>query len=177
MDEGRIHDEHPFIAPPEQRDPVRRLRGRMAAPVTIVTAGDDGSEDGRRTGLTVSSLVVAEGDPPLVYCLLGTTTDLMGVIAATGRFVVHVCETRHREVADVFAGLRPNPGGLFAGHPTTQIGHGPLLAGFDTYALCTYVADREESYSVLLSGTVDEVVVGDLGDPLVYFRGAYRRLG
>ncbi len=51
---GEIHDEHPFVTPPEQRDPARRLRGRLAAPVTILTAG----RDRNRTGLTVSSLVV-----------------------------------------------------------------------------------------------------------------------
>ena len=91
MSSGAIHDEHPFVPPPEQRDPVRLLRGRLVAPVTIFTAGDDPAG---WTGLTVSSLVVAEGDPPLLYCLLGPTTDLVERIAQTDRFLVHVCEIR-----------------------------------------------------------------------------------
>ena len=34
---GMIHDENPFIDSPDQRDPIRRFRGRLTAPVTIVT--------------------------------------------------------------------------------------------------------------------------------------------
>jgi flavin reductase (DIM6/NTAB) family NADH-FMN oxidoreductase RutF len=172
MDQGQIHDEHPFATPAEQRDPVRQLRGRLAVPVTVVTAG----HGDQRTGLTVSSLVVAEGDPALVYCLLGPATDLLEAIEDTERFVVHVVSQGHREVADVFAGLRPSPGGLFAGRTVTATPYGPQLDGFGTYALCSLVEAREESYSVLVAGRIDEVVLEDLVDPLVYFRGAYRRL-
>jgi flavin reductase (DIM6/NTAB) family NADH-FMN oxidoreductase RutF len=172
MDHGQIHDEHPFVTPPEQRDPVRQFRGRLAVPVTIVTAG----HGDRRTGLTVSSLVVAEGDPALVYCLLGPTTDLLEAIEDTERFVVHVAGQDHRETADVFAALRPSPGGVFAGRAVTDTPHGPVLEGFGTYALCSLIEGREESFSVLVAGRIDEVVPGDLVDPLVYFRGAYRRL-
>lgn len=172
MDQGQIHDEHPFATPAEQRDPVRQFRGRLSVPVTVVTAGHGTNQ----TGLTVSSLVVAEGDPALVYCLLGPTTDLLEAIEDTERFVVHVAGGAHREVADVFAGLRPSPGGLFAGRAVTETPYGPLLEGFGTYALCSLVEGREESYSVLVSGRIEEVVLADLVDPLVYFRGTYRRL-
>lgn len=174
MSSGAIHDEHPFTLPPEQRDPVRRLRGRLVAPVTILTAG---SEPGDWTGLTVSSLVVAEGDPPLIYCLLGPTTDLVERIASTRRFLVHVCEAGHRRVADVFAGLEPSPGGMFAGHPAAQTDHGPLLAGFRATAGCTVLSQREESFTVLVTARIDEVSADDVTDPLAYFRGGYRRLG
>ena len=34
-----IHDDNPFGIPEADRDPVRRFRGRMPAPVTVVTAG------------------------------------------------------------------------------------------------------------------------------------------
>lgn len=172
MDQGKIHDEHPFATPVDLRDPARQLRGRMAAPVTILTAG----EGLDRTGLTVSSLVVAEGEPPLVYCLLGATTDLYQTVEKTGTFIVHVCEAQHRTAADVFAGIRPSPGGMFAGSPVRQIDHGPVLEGFATRAACTVVSAREESYSMLVAARIDELVVGDLGDPLLYFRGGYRSL-
>ena len=174
MRSGAIHDEHPFVPPPEQRDPVRRLRGRLVAPVTIFTAGND--PEGW-TSLTVSSLVVAEGDPPLLYCLLGPTTDLVERIAQTERFLVHVCESGHRRIADVFAGLEPSPGGLFAGRQVTQTDHGPLLGGFLATAGCTVVGRREESYNVLVTARIDEVGTDEVRDPLTYFRGGYRRLG
>ena len=171
---GAIHDEHPFVPPPEQRDPVRRLRGRLVAPVTIITAGND---PGTWTGLTVSSLVVAEGDPPLVYCLLGPATDLVERIAETDRFLVHVCEAEHRRIADVFAGSEPSPGGLFAGRQVTQTDHGPMLDGFRATAACSVVNGREESFNVLVTARIDGVSTDEVSDPLTYFRGGYRRLG
>lgn len=172
-DRSGIHDEHPFAAPPGERDPARQLRGRLAAPVTIVTAG---SADGR-AGLTISSLVVAEGEPPMVYFLVGSTTDLFDVMEKTGRVVVHVCETRHRDLADVFAGLRPSPGGLFDGLDVVDSEWGPEIGGFGTRAYCSYEGGDEETYSVMAEATLDRVVVDGLDYPLVYFRGRYRSLG
>ncbi|HUF15041.1 MAG TPA: flavin reductase, partial [Acidimicrobiia bacterium] len=61
-----IHNEHPFTPGPEERDPVRRLRGRLAAPVTIVTSG----AGDHRAGLTVSSLFVVEGNPGVVHAIV-----------------------------------------------------------------------------------------------------------
>jgi hypothetical protein len=47
----RVGREPPFAVPPERRDPVRRLRGRLVAPVTVWTAGRPPGG----AGLTVSS--------------------------------------------------------------------------------------------------------------------------
>ncbi|HEX9855495.1 MAG TPA: flavin reductase family protein [Acidimicrobiia bacterium] len=168
---GGIHDENPFKAPGDERDPVRRFRGRLAAPVTIVTAGDADE----RTGLTVSSLVVAEGAPSLVYVLVGPTTDLWLAIQEFGRFIVHVCRVGDEVVSDVFAGLRPSPGGMFAGLDVDQTDHGPLLTSLATRAYCTLRRGVEESYSVLVSGEIDRVDLVDSTDPLLYYRGRYTR--
>lgn len=166
------HETNPFAAAEADREPARRLRGRLAAPVTIVTSGS--GED--RTGVTVSSIVVAEGEPPLVYFLLGSATDVFYAIEETRRFVVHVCDAGHREVADVFAGLRPSPGGLFAGRSVTQTEYGPVLDGIGTRAYCSFRGGDEDSYSVIMSGAIDRIELADVEGPLVYFRGRYRAL-
>lgn len=172
MDEGGIHEEHPFLTPIEDRDPARRLRGRLTAPVTIVTAGaiDD------RSGLTVSSILVAEGDPPLVYLLISSTCDLWYAIEESGRFVVHIATSEHREAADIFAGIRPAPGGVFAGRDVEQSQYGPVLNDFVNRAFCTLLEAREESHSLLVSARIDTLDLEDLVDPLAYFRGRYRLL-
>ena len=54
-----IHSTDPFATPEEQRSPLRRLRGRLAAPVTLWTADGPAGP----AGLTVSSMLVAEGEP------------------------------------------------------------------------------------------------------------------
>ena len=172
-DQGGVHDDHPFETPPDQRDPARRFRGRLAAPVTVVTSG---SGD-HRTGLTVSSLVVAEGDPSRIYFLLGSTTDLFYGLEETGKFVVHVLEEGNEAIADVFAGLRPSPGGRFAGLNVEQTPWGPVLTDIPTRAYCTFEGGDEETFFIVAEGAIDKLEMSDVEDPLVYFRGRYRNLG
>jgi 3-hydroxy-9,10-secoandrosta-1,3,5(10)-triene-9,17-dione monooxygenase reductase component len=170
---GEIHEgEHPFVPPEDERDPVRRLRGRLAAPVTIITAGtgDD------RAGLTVSSLMLAEGDPGSVHFLLGPTADVYDAMTDTDRLVVHVLGHEHRTLSEIFAGRRPNPGGPFAGVATTESAWGPVIDAIPDRAFCSGISAAEQGYSLLVSARIDEVVVADLTDPLLYFRGSYRNL-
>ncbi|HEX6300932.1 MAG TPA: flavin reductase family protein [Acidimicrobiia bacterium] len=168
-----IHIENPFADDPDSRDPVRRFRGRLSAPVTIFTSGDHD----HRTGLTVSSLLVVEGEPGRVQAVIGPTTDLWNTAAETGRFVVHVCDERHRHVAEVFAGLRPSPGGIFAGLSVRESEWGPTIDDLTDRAYCSFESRREVGYSGLITGRIDQVEVGDLTNPLAYFRGAYRAFG
>lgn len=167
-----IHDEHPFAAPVADRDPVRRFRGRLASPITIITAGDADE----RTGLTVSSLMVAEGEPSRSYALIGPTTDLFLAIEETERFIVHILQEGHGPLADVFAGLRPSPGGLFVDCDVTQSPYGPVLDDLPNRLYCSYLSGEEETYSVLVEGIIEQIELTDLRDPLVYFRGKYRPL-
>ncbi|MDX1690707.1 MAG: flavin reductase family protein [Acidimicrobiia bacterium] len=166
---GEIHDEHPFATPMELRDPVRRFRGRLAAPVTIVTAGDESSP----TGLTISSLIVAEGEPSFVHFLCGTATDLWYAIEEHGRFVVHILEDDHRELSDRFAGIRPSPGGLFAGLDHRMTDYGPAITALRSRAYCRYEDRRDDPQHALVHGVIDRVELHDLRDPLRYFRGEY----
>ena len=59
-----IHPGHPFPTPD---DPVRRLRGRIGATVSLWTAG---TSDDDRAGLTVSSWLVGTGVPVLGIFLI-----------------------------------------------------------------------------------------------------------
>lgn len=120
-----IHSEHPFATPAADRDPIRRLRGRLVAPVTVWATGDAS----RRAGLTVSSLMVAEGDPAELVGLINSDSDLADALAGTGTVAVSVLGWGHRQVADVFAGLAPSPGGLFRTGQWHTTEWGPLLEG------------------------------------------------
>ena len=171
-DQGGVHDDHPFDTPADQRDPARRFRGRLAAPVTVITAGTGDHQ----TGLTVSSLVVAEGEPSRLYFLLGSTTDRFYGLEETGKFVVHVLEAGDQAIADVFAGLRPSPGGRFAGLEVEDTEWGPVIKQVATRAYCTFEGGDEETFFIVAEGTIDKLELSDIEDPLVYFRGRYRGL-
>lgn len=159
--------------PEDQRHPIRRFRGRLAAPVTIVTAG--GTDD--HTGLTVSSLMIAEGDPARIHFLLGDASYLWDRIQQYGTFVVHVLEDRHRSLSSRFAGSVPSPGGPFAGVETSPSDHGPVITEVETRAYCRFEASRPgDGAYVLVDGVIEGVDLSDLTDPLQWFRGSYRRL-
>lgn len=140
--------------------------------MTIFTSGDEMT----RTGLTVSSMVVVEGEPGLVQAVVGPTTDLWDLVEESGRFVVHVCAADDRDLAQVFAGLRPSPGGVFAGVDVAQSDWGPVLQRLGNRAFCTFLDKRESGYSGLVTGRIDRVAISNLTDPLVYFRGNFHGL-
>ena len=104
---AQIHHTDPFAMPTGQRSPVRRLRGRLAAPVTLWTAPGP-------AGLTVSSTLVADGEPGRLLGLIDAGVRPLGGRRGAGRFAVTPLGPPHRQLADRFAGLLPAPGGLFA---------------------------------------------------------------
>ncbi|HVL64731.1 MAG TPA: flavin reductase family protein [Actinomycetota bacterium] len=162
----------PFATPPEAKTPLRRFRGRLATGVTIWTSGHADS----RAGLTVSSVIVGDGEPPVIGGLVGDLTSLWDALTATGRFVVHVLDGSQSVLADVFAGLRPSPGGVFAGLEVEDSAYGPVLPFLGTRVRCRLLETRSAGYQPLVLGAVEAVEVGDLDTPLIHFRGRYRRL-
>lgn len=172
MTGGRIHKENPFIRPEEDRDPARRLRGRLSSSVTILTAGHGAAA----SGVTVSSIMVAEGSPAHVIALVGEESDFWEQARETGRFVVHVLGGEERAKADEFAGLRPRPGGPFAGREVLRTEWGDALADVASWAGCRVERWENLGDRLVLVGLIDRVELHDLADPLIHFRGAYRRL-
>ena len=54
-----IHHSHPFEASEQDRNPLRRFRGRMTSPVSIWAA----ASRERQAGRTLSSFLAAEATP------------------------------------------------------------------------------------------------------------------
>lgn len=125
-----IHGDHPFLLPPEQRDPVRRLRGRMPAPVTIWTS----SEGARRDGWTISSVLVADGDPAELVALVDEDCDWWDLFRTTGQACLNVLGPGQGAIADAFARVAPSPGGVFRTGDWTDGAHGPRLTGATAWA-------------------------------------------
>ncbi len=167
-----IHEEHPFQLPPEQRDLGRRLRGRLAAGVTVLTAGTTDHP----VGLTASSLSLVDGEPWRAVVVVSDTADFYDAVQEAGTFVMHGLETRHRALADRLAGLAPAPGGMFRDLSLSATDWGPHIEGLETWAGCRLESMTPVGYQHLLVGLVEVIGVHDLTDPLVYYRGRYRSL-
>lgn len=168
---GRIHFEHPFATPLQDRDPARRFRGRLAAPVTVWTAGAVSG----RGALTISSLLVAEGESALILGLLSDVSELWAAIQDSAAFVVHVLDASQWRLADRFALRIPAPGGLFADLEASQSRWGPVLAEVGTRAYCMLESTTPVGYAQLVTGRIERLDLDeDLDDPLVHFRGHYR---
>jgi len=168
-----IHSEHPFVPPESQRSPVRRFRSRLGGAVTLWTAG----ESAARAGLTVSSLMVADGEPAQVLALVDPDSDLWAELDRGRLAVVQLLDWEHRGAADVFAGVAPSPGGPFRAGQFTQTSWGPLIAGAGGWLGVRLVEEqpREIGWSVLARAVVEHVEVGEDVDPLVHRRGRYVR--
>lgn len=164
-----IHTTHPFLEPEGDRDPVRRLRGRMGATVSLWTAGS--GDD--RAGLTVSSWLVSGGEPGRVLALLDPDADLTDVLFTTGRGVLQLLSWEDRNLADVFAGTAPAPGGPWRLAGWEETSHGPRLAHAETWATVEVESDVEVGWSRLVTCTLVDVTVGEDVDPLVHRRGRY----
>jgi flavin reductase (DIM6/NTAB) family NADH-FMN oxidoreductase RutF len=163
-----IHSDHPFREPTP--DPARQLRARLGGAVTLWTAGSGTS----RAGLTVSSLMVAGGDPGRVLALLDPDSDLRAELGSTGRGVVHLLRWEHRQLAEAFAGQFPAPGGPFRLAEWEQTPHGPRLG--DAVSWATVEVDSFDSvgWSDLVVARLVAVSLGD-DDPLEHRRGRYLR--
>lgn len=176
-----IHASDPFATPDEAKSPVRRLRGRLPAAVTLWTAYD---RDHRPAGLTVSSTLVVDGAPGRVLGILDDESTLWEALAQTRHFAVTVLRKDDRQLADTFAGLLPAPGGAFRDREWLETSYGPILAGSREWAGCRLDDARPLGFGLLAEATIERVVLdhepaeqgkGPAGEsaPLVHYRGRY----
>lgn len=164
-----IHNSHPFAPDPADRDAARRLRGRLGGTVSLWTSGSGDA----CAGLTVSSLMVATGEPAYVVGLIDPDSDLHDALVSTGRGVVQLLRWEHHQLADMFAGAAPAPGGLFRQASFTATAWGPLLADATTWAGVILESTTPLGWSAQVVCEIESVTLGDDPDPLVHRRGRY----
>ena len=169
----RVGSQPPFAVPPERRDPARRLRGRLVAPVTVWTAGKLPGG----AGLTVSSVLVAEGEPARLLGLIDPTSAFWEAMQETGAFVVQVLAVGDRTLAERFSEIRPPIRGPFDGLQVAESPWGPILAGNRPRAACRLAGSTPVGYAELVEGVIEELELPDLADPLAYLHGSYRSVG
>ena len=164
---------NPWAVPAAEREPLRRLRGHLVLPVTVWLT--DVPEMGEPAGLTVSSVLMGQGDPGVLAGLVSPLSDLASAIQRSAApFVVHVLSGGHQRLAQHFAGELPAPPELLGTSPSA---YGPVLDVVADRAFCRSVAAKPFGWSLLVEAVVEAVEVSPAGNGLAWYRGGFEVLG
>jgi flavin reductase (DIM6/NTAB) family NADH-FMN oxidoreductase RutF len=151
-------------------DDFRRVLSHFATGVTIVSTRDI---EGRPTGLTVSAFCSVSLDPPQILVCVDHKSQSYPALRDGAHFAVKFLGTGHEEVSRRFATTRLDK---FEGIPYRLSAHGvPLLEGALAQLECRAVSRHVEGDHTILVGRVEEAR-NSAGEPLLYYRGKYRRL-
>ncbi len=150
---------------------LRDALGCFATGVTIVTAI---APDGTPVGLTANSFTSVSLDPPLLLVCIANTAGSAAALRSAAHFAVNVLQIGQQPASNRFAGRAED---RFAQTPWTPGETGaPVLTGSLSTFECARDSIHEGGDHFILVGRVVRVQFEPRRDPLLYFRGKYRRL-
>ncbi|MDO9363490.1 MAG: alpha/beta fold hydrolase [Sphingopyxis sp.] len=149
----------------------RDALGCFATGVTVVTAF---CPDGTPIGLTANSFTSVSLDPPLLLVCIANNAGSAPFLREAERFAVNVLQIGQQPTSNRFAGKGED---RFSATPweTGEFGT-PVLTGSLSSFECTRDAVHDGGDHFLLVGRVVKAIFEPRRDPLLYFRGKYRKL-
>ncbi len=150
---------------------LRDAMGCFATGVTIVTAH---APNGKPIGLTANSFTSVSLDPPLLLVCIANNAGSAEVLRAADSFAVNVLQIGQQPVSNLFADKSED---RFAG-TRWEVGEygAPILPSSLGIFECKRHNLHEAGDHFLLVGQVEKASFEPRRDPLLYFRGKYRRL-
>ena len=146
----------------------RDVVGAFPTGVTVVTAPGP-------AGLTTNAFSSVSLDPPLVLVCFDNGSRTLPAVRESGRYAVNVLRAGQEDLAAVFAS-KAVAEEKFAS-VTHTIAHGvPVLDDALAWIACEVVSLVDAGDHTIGIGRVEALEVFE-GDPLLFFRGAYRTLG
>ncbi|GAA0761957.1 flavin reductase (DIM6/NTAB) family NADH-FMN oxidoreductase RutF/pimeloyl-ACP methyl ester carboxylesterase [Erythromicrobium ramosum] len=150
---------------------LRDAMGCFATGITVVTAlGDDGAP----IGLTANSFTSVSLDPPLLLVCIAKTSGTAHRLREAEHFAVNMLQTSQQPTSNRFAGKGQDRFAATAWH-SGETGV-PLLDGSLGSFECKRHAVHQGGDHFILIGEVVRAQYEPRRDPLLYFRGKYRRL-
>ncbi len=150
---------------------LRDAMGCFATGITIVTALD---ATGTPVGLTANSFTSVSLDPPLLLVCIANTAGTAPILRDAAHFGVNVLQIGQQPTSNRFAAKGED---RFANQPwapgQTSV---PLLGGSLVSFECQRESLHEAGDHFILVGRVVRAQFEPHRDPLLYFRGKYRRL-
>jgi flavin reductase (DIM6/NTAB) family NADH-FMN oxidoreductase RutF/pimeloyl-ACP methyl ester carboxylesterase len=150
---------------------LRDAMGCFATGVTVITAH---GLDGKPIGLTANSFTSVSLDPPLLLVCIANNAGSAAALRVVDNFAVNVLQIGQQPVSNLFAGKGED---RFAG-TRWEVGEygAPILPSSLGIFECKRDALHEAGDHFLLVGRVEKASFEPRRDPLLYFRGKYRRL-
>ncbi|HMO76838.1 MAG TPA: alpha/beta fold hydrolase [Sphingopyxis sp.] len=149
----------------------RDALGCFATGVTVVTAF---CPDGTPIGLTANSFTSVSLDPPLLLVCIANNAGSAPFLREAGRFAVNVLQIGQQPTSNRFAGKGED---RFAATPWEVGEYGtPVLTGSLSSFECARDAVHDGGDHFILVGRVLKAIFEPRRDPLLYFRGKYRKL-
>lgn len=170
LDRKQPRDANEFRAGTDART-LRDAMGCFATGITIITSRD---ADGKPIGLTANSFTSLSLDPPLLLVCVANGAGSAPVLRQAEHFAVNLLQVSQQATSNRFAGKGED---RFADTAWTPGEAGmPLIDG----ALGSFECKRHAVYDggdhFILVGEVIRARFEPRRDPLLYFRGKYRRL-
>lgn len=150
---------------------LRDAMGCFATGITVVTAHN---AEGVPVGLTANSFTSVSLDPPLLLVCVANTSSNAAILRGAERFAVNLLHLGQQPTSSRFAGKAED---RFAETPW-EVGEmgPPVLTGSLGAFECAREAVHEGGDHFILLGRVLKATFEPRRDPLLYFRGKYRRL-
>lgn len=153
----------------------RKAMGCFATGVTILTLDLNGTVH----GMTANAFASVSLDPVLVLVCVDRQATTHAHLYAKKRFGVNVLGENQRGVSEYFARAERSDmdAETEAGAQFDRTRHGtPVLRGSLAYLECRLQSSHEAGDHTIFIAEVEDVVIHK-GDPLLFFRGNYRKIG
>jgi flavin reductase (DIM6/NTAB) family NADH-FMN oxidoreductase RutF len=145
----------------------RRVMGRFASGVTVITA----QYDGKVRGMTANAFMSGSLNPPLILVSVGKRASMHAHLLASGRFAINILGAGQHEIANHFAGRT-----LPAYAPEfVDVDGIPTLATVATIITAESVATYECGDHTIFVGRILTMTADD-SPPLVYHAGKFGAL-
>lgn len=147
----------------------REVIGSFATGVAVVTCnGPDGP-----AGLTTNAVTSLSLDPVLLLVCFDNRSRTLPAVRASRRFAVNILRAGQEDLAHVFASKRV--GREKFAEVSHQEAHGvPLIDGALAWLACDLRELHPAGDHTIGIGEVTHMEADPQGEPLVWFRGAYR---
>ncbi len=151
----------------------RHIAGHFATGVTVITTGRDGVYH----GMTANAFTSLSLEPALALVCVEKSAHTYPVLDQSGLFNVNVLGENQQHLSRLFANKESQ-----AGHDLNGIAFSlgatgaPLLAGCLAYIECRVVARHDGGDHTIFVGVVERAALGENNGPLLFYRGAYRKI-